>query len=185
VWASGCRIAAERLTLTGGADRVGVRMPDSGQTPTSRRQSTWLQGRDFRRWTRHRRTWGHGGGNGGTCRIAAKQLRRDASPQATTSVNAARANGGTRGRERRLGQRRQAAPAGSRPSGCRHAAATGHNARERDTGERRGAGRRCGQHLPDRDQAGTRQRRQRRPTDMMTAAARHAQRVIGDKKQLR
>jgi len=38
-------------TLTGVADRVGVRMPDSGQTSTSyasRRQSTWPQGRGFR-----------------------------------------------------------------------------------------------------------------------------------------
>jgi len=35
VWAaSTCRIAAQRLTLTGGADRVGVRMPDSGQRLT-------------------------------------------------------------------------------------------------------------------------------------------------------
>ena len=31
---STCRIAAGVLTLTGGADRVGVRMPDRGQAAT-------------------------------------------------------------------------------------------------------------------------------------------------------
>jgi hypothetical protein len=31
VWASGCRIVAKRLTPTGGAYRVSVRLPDSGQ----------------------------------------------------------------------------------------------------------------------------------------------------------
>ncbi len=39
-----CRIAAKRLTLTDGAYRVGVRMPDRGQaaaSPTSRRRGHW------------------------------------------------------------------------------------------------------------------------------------------------
>jgi len=72
--------------------------------------------------------------------------------QATTPVNAARANGGTRGRRRgqHLPDRSRGADAhrrrrscgrpdaGSRPGGYSQRAA-GHNARERDTGERRHA----------------------------------------------
>ena len=42
-----CRIAAKRLTLTGGADRVGVRLPDSGQTSTSPTSRRWPQGRTY------------------------------------------------------------------------------------------------------------------------------------------
>ncbi len=56
--ASTCRLAAKRLTLTGGADRVGVRVPDRGYA--------------------YKRRQGH----------------RPLPP-----VNAARANGGTRGRQ--------------------------------------------------------------------------------------
>jgi len=33
-----CRIAAKRLTLTGGADRVGVRLPDRGQAADAHRR---------------------------------------------------------------------------------------------------------------------------------------------------
>ena len=60
---------------------------------------------------------------------------------ATTPVNAARANGGTRGREwRHLPDRGQAATSAT-------PGPHGHNARERDTGERRdgGAGNAIGQ----------------------------------------
>jgi len=67
-----CRIAAKRLTLTGGAYRVGGRMPGdvdvgpcrlaAATSPTSRRRAVWQRRRHFRRWTRHGRTWGHVGG---------------------------------------------------------------------------------------------------------------------------
>jgi len=70
----------QRLMFTGGADRVGVRLPGAvgvGQTSTSytlRRQSTWPQGRDFRRWTRQTATSRRRGHCGSTCRIAAERL---------------------------------------------------------------------------------------------------------------
>jgi len=76
------RIAARPLTLTGGADRVGVRLPGDAGAAVS------------------------------TCRIAAKRIRSQAAAQATTPVNAARANV-----DAVAGMVAMAAPAGSRPRG--------------------------------------------------------------------
>jgi len=74
VWGGTCRIAAKRLTLTGGAYRATVRLPDRGQAATSRRRANWHNVRE--RGTGERRDAGLAAI---ACRIAAS-LRSQAVP---------------------------------------------------------------------------------------------------------
>ena len=90
------------------------------------------------------RPWGcgrtAGRGRRGTCRIEDQRLRRDAGAQATTPVNATRANGGPRRRcGRHLPDRGQAATSSPVPTSRRRTTAA-TSARECDRGERRDAG---------------------------------------------
>jgi len=146
-----CRIAARGLTLTGGADRVSVRLPDRGyvaHVATPGPQSTT----PVNATRAYGGTWG---GNCsqraamvcGTCRIAAKRLTLTGGDRVGVRVP------GTRGGQP-LPDRGQAAtsPTSRRRGHCGHKPAS---ARERGTGARRDAGRECRQ-LTDRVQAATR-----------------------------
>jgi len=112
-----CRIAAKRLTLTGGADCVGVRMPDRGRAADAHRRCRSCGRPDAGFWPDA---------------YVATPVHL-ATGTRLPPVDAAQANVGPRGREwRHLPDRGQAAT-----SRCQ---STGHNVRERGTGERRDTG---------------------------------------------
>jgi len=147
--ASTSRFAAKRPTLTGGADRVGVRMPGNvvvGQHLPDHGQPT-LTGGAYRVGGRmpnrgraaSARSCGHRVAGmpdrGGYAHVAYVATPDPLWPQTPLPpVNAARANVGYVGGD-------WAAPAGSRPGGyIATPGPTGHNARERGMGERGDAG---------------------------------------------
>ncbi len=163
----------QRLTLTGGADRVGVRLPDRGQAADAHRgcrscersaAGSWLGGCVATPGPQATMSVNARRANGGqplpergqaadahrrclSCERPAAESRpggyvETPGPLATTPVNAARANGGTRGRKwQHLPDRGQAAT--SRRRGL---ATTPVNAATANGGTRGG-------HLPDRGQA--------------------------------